>query len=123
MFGKKKNTTETSVSNIANSLSHNIIVANTVINGDLEIAADIRIDGIVNGNLKSSAKVVLGAQAKIEGNLQCAQVLIEGKVTGNVTAQERVHLLKAAIITGDIKAPKLIIENGAQFNGSSIMQK
>ena len=102
MFGEKKmnKSTKQESTSMLNSL-----VAGTFITGNISSKMDIRIDGKLEGTLNSEAKVVVGKNALIIGNIVCQTILIEGRVEGNITAH------------------KLIIEDGANFNGASIMGK
>ena len=49
------------------SPARNIIGNGTVIKGEIESNGDIRIDGRVEGILKSNGKIVLGQNGSIEG--------------------------------------------------------
>ena len=44
-----------------------MIGAGTTITGDLESNGDIRIDGILKGNLKGKAKIIVGAEWRSRG--------------------------------------------------------
>jgi len=120
MFGAKK---ENNVPKGASSSAHNSLVFGTVITGNLKSKTDIRIDGKLEGNLESEAKVVVGKNALIIGNILCQSILIEGKIEGNITAKGCLHIQSAGIVFGDLRTNKLIIEDGAVFDGASIMKK
>jgi cytoskeletal protein CcmA (bactofilin family) len=120
MFGAKK---ENNLHKGASSSAHNSLVFGTVITGNLRSKTDIRIDGKLEGDLESDAKVVVGKNALILGNIVCQSILIEGKIEGNITAKGVLHIQSAGIVYGDIRTNKLIIEDGAVFDGASIMKK
>jgi cytoskeletal protein CcmA (bactofilin family) len=120
MFGAKK---ENNIPKGASSSAHNSLVFGTVITGNLKSKTDIRIDGKLEGNLESEAKVVVGKNALIVGNIVCQSILIEGKIEGNITAKGFLHIQSAGIVFGDLRTNKLIIEDGAVFDGASIMKK
>lgn len=120
MFGAKK---ENNISKGAFSSAHNSLVFGTVITGNLKSKTDIRIDGKLEGNLESEAKVVIGKNALILGNVICHSILIEGKIEGNITAKDCLHIQRTGIVFGDLRTNKLIIEDGAVFDGASIMKK
>ena len=61
-------------------VSINIIGTGTVITGNIECAGDIRIDGILKGDLFCNAKVLIGAEAVIEGNVTGRTGNILGRV-------------------------------------------
>ena len=120
MFGTKKENNNTQGSP---SSAHNSLVLGTVITGDITSKTDIRIDGKLEGNLFSEAKVVIGKNAFIQGDIKCQSILIEGKIEGNINAKERLHIQSSGTVTGDLITNKLIIEDGAVFNGASVMGK
>lgn len=115
MFGKE------------NKLIHhhivNIIQHHTVINGDIHCQGDLRLDGTVIGNVKVIGRLVVGQEAKIEGNIECENADISGKIKGVINVKETLHLKKHCIIDGDIYTKKLMVEGDAIFNGKCIMKK
>ncbi len=93
----------------------------TRIDGDISSDADIRLDGIMTGNMSSKAKVVIGAGGSVEGDIECQSADISGKVTGNLEVKDILFLKSSAVIMGNISTSKLVIENGAKFNGTCTM--
>ena len=65
--------------------SQNIIAQGTKILGDLNSEGDFRIDGSVEGNIKTSGKVVVGKSGSIKGTLQGTDAYFEGKFSGKLT--------------------------------------
>ncbi|MFT5646219.1 MAG: cytoskeletal protein CcmA (bactofilin family) [Aureispira sp.] len=120
MFGAKK---ENNIPKGASSSAHNSLVFGTVITGNLKSKTDIRIDGKLEGNLESEAKVVIGKNALILGDIVCESILIEGKIEGNIRANGCLHIQSTGIVFGELRTNKLIIEDGAVFDGASIMKK
>lgn len=118
MFGAKKDATSPKLTTTS---ALNSLVAGTVIIGDLSSKTDIRIDGKLEGNLRSEARVVVGENALIVGNIYCRSITIAGKIEGSIKAQEQLHIQKSGTVVGDITTGKLIIEDGALFNGASVM--
>lgn len=101
--------------------STTIIGAGTVINGDIESDGDIRIDGFLNGNLSAKAKVFIGPEGGVEGDIHAIQADILGKVTGQLRIKELLQLLGKCEVEGDLFAGKLQVEPTANFNGSCHM--
>ena len=69
-----------------------MIGAGTTIIGDMESNGDIRIDGILKGNLIGKAKIIIGADGVVEGNIEGLQADIMGHVTGSIRVQELLFL-------------------------------
>ncbi|MFK7798045.1 MAG: polymer-forming cytoskeletal protein [Aureispira sp.] len=117
MFGANNNRAETLNNNRS---AHNSLVTGIVIKGNVQSETDIRMDGILEGNLQSSAKVIIGKSALITGDIDCNSIIIQGKVEGNITAQSSLHIQETGKVKGNITTHKLIIEDGAVFNGASV---
>ncbi len=98
-----------------------IIGAGTTITGNVQSNGDIRIDGTIKGNLVAKAKILIGADGVIEGDIDGKQADILGKVTGKIKVADLLYLHGKAIVDGDIYAGKLQIEPTASFNGQCHM--
>ncbi len=98
-----------------------LIGSGTTLKGDISSNSDLRIDGTVIGNIHSSAKVVIGANGVVEGDISGNQADIIGKVTGNIKAKDLLQLRGDSIVTGNLYAEKLQVEPSATFNGQCHM--
>ena len=104
------------------SISTNTIIgAGTAITGDIESNGDIRIDGMLKGNLTAKAKVLVGPDGVIEGDVEGQHADILGKVVGKIKVKDLLHLRGKATLHGDIYAGKLQIEPTVTFNGQCHM--
>ncbi len=99
----------------------NRIVEGTKVIGDIVTESNLRIDGEVLGNISSSAKVVIGENGTIKGDLACTEADIEGKVVGNLTIDGILILREKGNVEGEITTVKLHIEEGALFVGTCSM--
>jgi cytoskeletal protein CcmA (bactofilin family) len=98
-----------------------LIGAGTTLKGDISSNSDLRIDGTVIGNIQSTAKVVIGANGVVEGDITGNQADIIGKVTGNIKAKDLLQLRGDSVVTGNLYAEKLQVEPSAKFNGQCHM--
>lgn len=98
-----------------------LIGAGTTITGDLESNGDIRIDGVLKGNLRGKSKIIVGNDGVVEGNIEGQQADIMGHVTGTITVQDLLYLHGSTEVHGDIYAGKLQVEPTAVFNGKCHM--
>jgi cytoskeletal protein CcmA (bactofilin family) len=99
----------------------NKISEGTFIQGEVNSAGDIRIDGKVKGTLRSKAKVVIGTSGEVEGDLNCHSADIHGLINGTVRVRDILYLKSTSRISGDIFSKKLVIESGAVFDGKCSM--
>ncbi|OSZ77451.1 cell shape determination protein CcmA [Chitinophagaceae bacterium IBVUCB2] len=117
MFNNKNKTDMQQTTNSGATL----ISAGTTLKGDISSSSDLRIDGTVIGNINSSAKIIVGSNGIVEGDITGAQADIVGKVSGNIRAKELLQLKGESVVTGNLYAGKLQIEPSATFNGQCHM--
>jgi cytoskeletal protein CcmA (bactofilin family) len=98
-----------------------IIAAGTTMKGDISSNGDIRIDGTLQGNIQCQAKVVIGSNGTVEGDISGQQADIMGKVTGTIKVKELLQLKGGSQVSGNLYAGKLQIEPSANFNGQCHM--
>lgn len=98
-----------------------LVGAGTTVKGDISSNSDLRIDGTIIGNIHCSAKIVIGANGLVEGDISGNQADIVGKVSGNIKAKELLQLRGDSVVTGNLYAGKLQIEPSATFNGQCHM--
>lgn len=100
----------------------NRIEKNTKIKGDIISEADFRIDGKLDGNVKTSGKVVIGKDGYIHGKVECVNADIEGSFNGELQVSNLLALKASAVIEGTVTVAKLAVEPGATFNASCSMK-
>lgn len=100
----------------------NVIGANTAIIGDVISEGDFRIDGKVDGTIKTAGRVVIGKEGLATGKIECGDADIEGRFSGKLIVDNLLTLKSTAIITGEVVMGKLAVEPDAQFNASCAMK-
>ncbi len=103
------------------SNSSNVIGKGTTLDGNIETSGNIRIEGRINGNIKSKSKIALGHSSHVDGNISAQNADLEGSVKGKIEISEVLVLKATAVVHGDISTGKLVVEPGAVFNGSCRM--
>jgi cytoskeletal protein CcmA (bactofilin family) len=82
----------------------------------------MRVDGHLSGRVSSSSgTLIVGANGKVDANIEVAVAVIHGTINGDIIATQRLELGRAAKVNGNIQTPSLIIEQGAMFEGSCKM--
>ena len=104
------------------SPSVDVIESSTKIVGDIVSKADFRIDGIVEGNITTTGKVVVGKSGKISGKLNCSNADVSGSISGHIQISETLSLMSESYIQGDITTAKLSVEEGAQVDATIVMK-
>lgn len=115
MFSTKKN------NSVIAGGGTSIIGQAVTLTGDITSTADIRIDGVVKGNVKSAARILIGADGVVEGDLDSLQADIMGFVKGNIRVKELLSLRENAVINGNMHVGKLQVEPTVVLNGSCYM--
>ncbi|WP_299524268.1 polymer-forming cytoskeletal protein [Winogradskyella sp.] len=104
------------------STQQNIIAQGTKIVGDIASQGPFRIDGTVEGNVKTSGKIVIGKSGFIKGTLQGENADFEGKFSGKLILSGTLSLKSTAHIEGEVHTSKLAVEPGATFNATCSMK-
>lgn len=96
----------------------------TLVTGEANFKALMRVDGHLSGRITSSSgTLIVGANGKVDANIEVAIAIVHGTVNGDIIATQRLELGRAAKLNGNIQTPSLIIEQGALFEGSCKMIK
>jgi len=100
----------------------NIIAQGTTVTGDITSEGPFRIDGTVDGNIKTSSKVVIGKSGVIKGTLHGENADFEGHFSGKLVLTGTLSLKSTAHIEGEVVVNKLAVEPGATFNATCSMK-
>ena len=101
----------------------NRIVEGTSIQGEINADSNLRIDGVVKGQVTTKGRLVVGVNGKIEGDIVCQNADIEGEIQGTIKVAELLSLKATAKLNGEMITNKLHIEPGAEFSGTCKMGK
>ena len=100
----------------------NTIAKGTTITGDIISDGDFRIEGSVQGNIKTPGKVVIGKTGIINGTLKSSNADIEGRFSGKLRLSDTLSLRSTAHVEGEVEVAKLAVEPGATFNATCVMK-
>ncbi|WP_417884640.1 bactofilin family protein [Zunongwangia sp.] len=116
MFSEKK-----SSNSKKNIQEQNTITTGTKLTGDVVGDGNFRIEGFLEGTLKTKGKVVVSKTGKIVGVLECDSVDIAGEFDGEMKVADILKLKSSAKVFGTIKINRLEVDSGAIFNASCEM--
>ena len=98
------------------------IISNGVkIEGNLLSEGNVRIDGVIYGNVSVNGNLTVGDGSEIQGEVKAKNITMSGKVLGKVIAYEKLKLEPKAVLKGDLITKFLVIDEGAYFEGYSHM--
>lgn len=127
MFKSKNNSTDrnTMATNSTNgSAAHptvNMISEESRMKGSLNTKNDVRVSGVLEGQIEAGGKCIVTQTGKVEGDVNAKEADIAGTVDGEITITNKLILRKTARVTGDINTKTILIEEGASFDGACKM--
>ncbi len=104
------------------SSQQNRIAQGTTIVGDIVSEGGFRIDGTIQGTLKTPGKIVVGKSGIINGTLEGTNADFEGRFSGKLKLSGVLSLKSSAHIEGEVQVGKLAVEPGATFNAVCSMK-
>jgi cytoskeletal protein CcmA (bactofilin family) len=115
MFGRRKQTS-TRIDTLLGKAA--------ILNGDLEFAGGLHLDGRVNGNVRSSAEgggaLSVSESGFIEGSVEVTNIVMNGTVNGDMHARERLVLGGKARVNGNVHYGVIEMAPGAVITGKLI---
>ena len=95
--------------------------AGTYIKGTIKADADLRIDGKVEGALKTSQKLFIGDSGIFKGEATADHMDICGHFQGSVHVKHKLFVSKTAHLEADVYVGSIEVEEGAHFQGKCFM--
>jgi cytoskeletal protein CcmA (bactofilin family) len=94
------------------------------VQGDIEFAGGLHVDGQVTGNVRviagASGALSVSEEGVIEGSVEAPQVVLNGTVNGDILASDRVVLGAKARVRGDVSYGVIEMALGAEITGRLI---
>src|SRR2546423_3396621 len=123
-LGRAMTESETVAKDIKEGTLSGFVGGGTVVTGEANFKALMRVDGNLSGRINSSSgTLIVGANGKVDANIEVAVAVIHGTVNGDIIATQRLELGRAAKLNGNIQTASLMIEPGALFEGTCKMIK
>ncbi|HID34243.1 MAG TPA: polymer-forming cytoskeletal protein [Anaerolineae bacterium] len=89
--------------------------------GEIRSEASVRIDGVMKeGRIETLSNVIIGPNARVEGDIQAKTVSVSGAYKGDLTAQ-RVELLEGGRMWGTLRVASFLLDEGGFLHGELIM--
>ena len=115
---KAKSKADFSTKGAAMGSGANCVVAKgTKIEGNFHSTENLRLDGIIVGEVLCDRKLVMGEKSRIEGKIKAAEAVVMGTIVGDITVSGTLQLRSTASVNGNITSKYMIVEEGAQFDG------
>ena len=88
-----------------------LIGPGTSVKGSLNSTGALRIDGQFDGDITTTADIIVGESGRVAATVSAKNAVIAGAVTGNMDIGDKLELLPTAKVEGDLKVGVLIISN------------
>jgi len=89
--------------------------------GQIYIEGDLRVGGIVEGEVEVTGDVAIDDLAKVKASVTGRDISISGQVVGAVVARKRLEVTRSGSLIGDVRVARLTIQDGATFSGKVSM--
>ncbi|MBV9963358.1 MAG: polymer-forming cytoskeletal protein [Parafilimonas sp.] len=104
--------------NFPNSFKQRLHISKGVsINGNISTEDSGCIQGVINGDVISSAQIIIEKTGIVNGNIHAKSVIIKGIIKGNVHCPGKVYLLKNGEVHGHIYANEVSINKESKLKG------
>src|SRR6188508_1296218 len=78
--------------------------------GKLCFQGTVRINGAFRGEIYTPDTLIIGENARVQGDIDAGIVIVSGEVSGTIRARHRVEIHQPAVFKGDIFTPSLSVE-------------
>ncbi len=116
MFKKTVVEKATAVENLDSLIGENIKII-----GRVEGNGNIRVDGMVEGDIDYNGNIVVGETGKIHGDVSAGEISLAGTIRGNISSSSKMTILPTGKLIGNIQVPSFIIHENAIFEGNCKM--
>lgn len=118
IFAKDDSTGDSKNGVAAGEGAMSIIAAGMTVTGDIDSAGVVKVEGRVEGGVRTARQVLIGRQGEVKGDIETREAVIGGRVEGTITATERVDVQATASVNGDIHTKSIVVQEGGKINGT-----
>ena len=97
----------------------NVLAQDVRITGRVCFVGVLIIDGQLEGELLSEGTLLVGAHARLTGEIMVGEAIVHGRVEGTLRVRGRCELHASAFLVGELTAARLVMHEGATFLGTS----
>lgn len=95
-----------------------LIAEGCFIQGELELACDMQVDGHIEGKLILEKNLMISRKGRLKGEIQADKIVVNGFVEGTCRANV-MEILENGVVSGTIFCDNLSIERGGKFLGTT----
>ncbi len=95
-----------------------VIDAHSTFDGRYETAHDLRIEGLVSGQIVCRGLLTIERDATVKAKLEANDACIRGRLEGDIVCSGKLELAATAAVVGTLRAGALVIQEGAALSGT-----
>ncbi len=92
------------------------------IEGTFATTRDVRIEGVVRGNISCQGLLYIAEGADIDATVEASSITVAGKLNGEVTCRGRLQITASGRVSATVTTESLIIDEGAFYEGDLNMK-
>jgi cytoskeletal protein CcmA (bactofilin family) len=93
-----------------------------VVHGKVSGKSDLRVDGVLEGEIAIDGDVLVGPDGAIIAPVAVRSLEVEGEVRGDVHASSAVAIRPGGRLIGDVRARRIAIDDGGTLEGGIEME-
>lgn len=98
--------------------SESLVSGEAVWEGTIKSRGDLRVEGIVRGELQTTGSLTVAPRAHVDGIVRAKKIVLAGQMAGEVLCDERLELLTGSSLGGDIETGTLVVHEGAYIEAN-----
>lgn len=87
------------------------------ISGDLECDGIVKIDGILQGSIKTVSNVIISEQGRVDAHIEAENVSVSGQAKGSIVAKGRLEILPTGRVWADVTVSSFLLDDGGKLHG------
>jgi cytoskeletal protein CcmA (bactofilin family) len=85
--------------------------------GDLQCDGIVKIDGILQGSIKTVGNVIISEQGRVDAHIEAENVSVSGQAKGSIVAKGRLEILPTGRVWADVTVSSFLLDDGGKLHG------
>ncbi|MGO3740209.1 MAG: bactofilin family protein [Marinomonas foliarum] len=98
------------------SATTTLIAEGCTINGQINVANHLQIDGTVEGQIEATNQIKISVSGNVQGEITTDRLIINGNFEG-ICRANYIEILSCGRVSGTVYSDNLSIESGGKFTG------
>jgi cytoskeletal protein CcmA (bactofilin family) len=98
-------------------VEQSVLARGVRIHGTVHTDGVVRIEGVVDGDVRAGGQVLVAPGGFIEGDVITRHAVVGGEVRGQVLAETKVEIRTGGEVRGNVVTPRIVVEEGGTVNG------